>query len=138
MSDLRPDRVRDTDAMISGMAPVLDPDTYVFCTLPTGVDVEGAIDVALASFKEDEVMSLILPLAQAERLGIETEIPMRRLTLTVNSALDGVGLTAAVANALAAEGIACNMVSATQHDHAFVLAKDAERALALLEQLARK
>jgi hypothetical protein len=45
---------------------------------------------------------------------------MACLTLRVHSALDGVGLTAAVASALAEIGIPCNMVAAFHHDHAFV------------------
>ena len=57
---------------------------------------------------------------------------MRCITLQVHSALDGVGLTAAVAGALAAQGIACNMVAAYHHDHAFVPEAQAEAALAVL------
>ena len=45
---------------------------------------------------------------------------MARITLTGHSALDGVGLTAAVASALADAEIPCNMVAAFHHDHAFV------------------
>jgi hypothetical protein len=56
--------------------------------------------------------------------------------LTVHSALDGVGLTAAVASALADAGIPCNMVAAFHHDHAFVPLDDAPRALAILQDLA--
>lgn len=126
--------VRDTAAMIAGMAPVLDPHTYMFCTFPGGApDLAGG--QPLASFHEDEGLSLILTLAQARRLG-QDGLPMRRITLTVQSALDGVGLTAAVAGALTDAGIACNMVAAFHHDHAFVPAEDAERALAVLLALA--
>ena len=60
---------------------------------------------------------------------------MRRIVLTVHSALDGVGLTAAVASALAAEQIPCNVVAAFHHDHVFVPADMAKRALAILEAL---
>jgi uncharacterized protein len=50
----------------------------------------------------------------------EDPLAMRQITLDVHSALDGVGLTAAVAVALAAEGIPCNMIAAHHHDHVFV------------------
>ncbi|QOF70735.1 ACT domain-containing protein [Aminobacter sp. SR38] len=63
---------------------------------------------------------------------------MRRITLNVYSALDGVGLTAAVATALARHAIPCNMVAAYHHDHAFVPAARAEAALASLEELCSK
>ena len=53
---------------------------------------------------------------------------MARL-LQVHSALDGVGLTAAVAGALAAAGIACNVIAAFHHDHLFVPAARAGAVL---------
>lgn len=123
------DPVRDTAAMIAGMAPVLDPETYVFCSFPMPPDLGETI--ALASFVEAEGLSLILTAAQARALG-QTGLPMKRITLSVPSALDGIGLTAAVAGALTAAGIACNMVAAYHHDHVFVPADDADRALAVL------
>lgn len=124
--------VKDTDAMISGMAPVLDETVYHFCQ---GSD--GLLKHAIASFREDEGLSLILPESIAREEGIASDLPMKRITLTVHSALDGVGLTAAVATVLAQNAIACNMVAGFRHDHAFVPAADAQRALALLKTLAQ-
>jgi len=60
---------------------------------------------------------------------------MKRIVLTANSALDGVGLTAAVASALAETDIPCNIVAAFRHDHVFVPSAMAERALAILKAL---
>ena len=60
---------------------------------------------------------------------------MRQVTLGVFSALDGVGLTAAVAGALAERGIACNVVAALRHDHAFVPEARAEEAVEALRAL---
>ena len=124
--------VKDTHAMISGMAPVLDETVYHFCQ---GSD--ALLEHAIASFREDEGLSLILPDGVARAQGLVSDLPMKRITLTVHSALDGVGLTAAVATVLAQNGIACNMVAGFHHDHAFVPAADAERALALLNTLAQ-
>ena len=55
----------------------------------------------------------------------------------MHSALDGVGLTAAVSGTLADAGISANMVSAACHDHLFVPAGTAGQAVRLLEDLAR-
>lgn len=128
--------VRDTQAMITGMSPVLDEKTYCFCVVTDGLSKPDAAARALASFVEEEGLSLILTAKTAADMGFEAEMAMRRITLAVHSALDGVGLTAAVAGALAEAGIACNMVAAYHHDHAFVPADDAERALAILKELA--
>ena len=46
-----------------------------------------------------------------------------------------VGLTAAVAVALADAGIACNVVAAVHHDHLFVPVESADAALAALRAL---
>jgi hypothetical protein len=126
--------VRDTAAMISGMQPVLDDELYYFCSLPGRS--HPAVAEALAAFREEEGLSLILDERAARRLDLPTTMPMRRITLSVLSALDGVGLTAAVAGGLAREGIPCNMVAAYHHDHVFVPAQLAGRALALLQDLA--
>jgi hypothetical protein len=127
--------VRSDLAMIAHMNPVLDDTDYVFCT---GIrsDLAGpARAAALGWFVEEEGLSLILPVSQARALDLPDSPVMRRVVLTVHSALDGVGLTAAVAGGLAEAGIACNMVAAYHHDHIFVPAADAERALAVLRDL---
>ena len=71
-------------------------------------------------------------LAQA---GLSPEGPMARITLTIHSALEAVGLTAAVSTALADHGISANMVAGFHHDHIFLPAKDADRALNILLDL---
>lgn len=91
-----------------------------------------AMPLALGCFKEDEGTTLILMRADAASLGFAETLPMRRIVLEVFSSLEGVGLTAAVSGALAAQGIPCNMVAAFHHDHVFVPAEMAERALAVL------
>ena len=59
------------------------------------------------------------------------------ITLNVHSALEAVGLTAAVSRALTEAGISCNVVAAYYHDHLFVPAEQGERALKILQDLAR-
>ena len=56
----------------------------------------------------------------------------RCITLGVHSSLEAVGLTAAVAGKLAAHGIAANVIAAYFHDHVFVQANLADRAIGLL------
>lgn len=129
--------VQDRDAMIAGMQPDLYPHSYVFCTLPDTAAAGDLLRHALATFHEDEGLSLLLPLDIAAARGFPTDQPMRRITLQVYSSLSGVGLTAAVATALADAGIPCNMIAATCHDHAFVPADMADRALAILKDLSR-
>lgn len=121
--------VRDGAAMIAGMNPRLDLQPYVFCTGGT------PHAEALASFREDEGLSQILPFDAAHEAGYDVSLPMSRIVLEVHSALDGTGLTAAVSRALERAGIACNMVAAYHHDYVFVPQGDADRALGVLKRL---
>lgn len=54
----------------------------------------------------------------------------------MHSALEAVGLTAAVALALTDAGISCNVVAGFHHDHLFVPFGRAAEAVAVLEALA--
>lgn len=124
--------VRGAREMVAGMTPELRSGAYVFCAA-------GALDwralEPLAMFREVEGVSLILEADAARSAGFSVEAPMALITLNVYSALDGVGLTAAVASALAESGIACNMVAALNHDHVFVPADRADEALTILQAL---
>lgn len=125
--------VRDLQSMLAGMRPTLMPGSYVFCAAPAATD--SIPSEALAIFREDEGLSLLLPVGIAEAQGFEAGPAMRRITLQVLSDLEGIGFTAAVATALAREGIACNVIAALRHDHVFVPEAQAGRALAVLELL---
>lgn len=125
-------RVRETQAMIAGMDPHLDERTWCFAAL-TPDNAAELLGAALATFREDEGVSAIVPAG----LAAEGSPVFARITLRVNSDLEGVGLTAAVAGALAEAGIACNMVAALHHDHCFVPRDRAAEALALLAGLQR-
>ena len=103
--------VRDTRAMLAGMTPVLKRGSFVFCITNDPVLVEQARVAALSWFHEDEGIALILELEVAASLGFDATMPMSRIVLEVFSALDGVGLTAAVSTALASNDIPCNVCS---------------------------
>lgn len=58
------------------------------------------------------------------------------ITLRVHSALDAVGLTAAVSLALTDAGLSCNVVAGFHHDHVFVPYDRAAQAVDVLKALA--
>lgn len=88
-----------------------------------------------ATVAEDEGMTLIAPFADLATLGLNPHGPMARISLTVHSSLAAVGLTAAIATALAGQGISANVIAGFFHDHIFVAAQDADRAMAVLKGL---
>lgn len=117
--------VSDLAGMLAGMAPVLHAEPWRF------VLVEGeAPPTAFALIREDEGTTAIVP-------GAGEEPTFARITLQVHSALEGVGLTAAVSGVLAEAGIACNVVAGFHHDHLFVPWERGEEALELLQRLAQ-
>ncbi len=115
--------VGDLAGMLAGMAPKLDDRSWAFVL----VEGEPSAD-AFAVIREEEGTTAILPYPAGD---------FARITLMVHSALDGVGLTAAVASVLAERGIACNVVAGFHHDHLFVPWERREEALEALASLSK-
>lgn len=124
---------RDLARLIAGMRPELDPVAWVFCT--TTDPAHPARAGALMTFAEAEGLTLILP-AEAAEPALNPVFRCRRITLTVHSALDAVGLLAAVTARLAALGMGVNPVSGWFHDHLFVPEDRADQAMAALRAMA--
>ena len=117
--------VSNTDDMVRQMSPRLVAGLWRFETVSED-GFANLLPSAQAVFREDEGVSMILPADE------ETQLAMCQITLDVNSSLEGTGLTAAVSTALAAAGIACNMVAAHHHDHVFVPANRVDDAMKIL------
>jgi hypothetical protein len=124
----------DLTALLKTMRPILNEGEYVFCTINASQTIDQTI--IIGSFKEKEGLTLILEKSVADNLKLNYSYIAAWITLTVHSSLEAVGLTAAFSNALAKEGISCNVVAAYYHDHIFVAKNDAEMAIQVLEQLA--
>lgn len=122
--------------LLRSMSPQLNDGAYVFCSLSDAAQLDGV--QPLGSFQEAEGLTVILPHQQAEHLGLPYSSVAAWLTLHVHSALEAVGLTAAVASALAQAGISCNVIAGFYHDHLFVAHADGPRALAVLQQLSEQ
>lgn len=123
--------VTDLGELLAAMRPVLTPGEWVFVT------AAAPVDGAIATVVEDEGVTSVVDLAAAQRAGLTGEPVMARITLQVHSALEAVGLTAAVSTSLAARGIPANVVAGFFHDHVFVPLDRAAEAVATLEELSR-
>ncbi|MEX0306894.1 MAG: ACT domain-containing protein [Ruegeria sp.] len=120
--------VSETNAMIAGMRPEIQPGVFSFVIWP---EQEDWPENTRASYIEAEGLSLIVPIEAAP----SDAVGMRCITLQVHSSLEGVGLTAAVSAALAQNDIPANMVAGYHHDHVYVPCDMAEEALAILINL---
>lgn len=85
-----------------------------------------------ATIVEDEGATAVLRREDADEAGLPYDFVGAWITLTVHSALDAVGLTAAVAAKLAEAQIACNVLAGAFHDHLLVPADRGDEALRIL------
>ncbi len=122
---------RDLGRLLPGMEPVLHDWPYGFGLWPGGV----LPFAPFATVAEDEGLTVVAPLHEIEAAGLRSE-PWARISLTVHSDLAAVGLTAAFATALVAEGISANVIAGLHHDHIFVAWDQRAAALAALKALA--
>ena len=126
---------RDLARLLRGLRPELHPGRFVFTTVPGPVPAGLAPVVTVA---EAEGHTLVLAQHEADAAGLGYDYVAGWITLRVTSALDAVGLTAAVASELAQAGLSCNVVAGYHHDHLFVPYDRAAEAVVVLEALARR
>jgi hypothetical protein len=120
----------DLDVMLASLAVQRRPGifTYIAVEVPT----PGLLAAAHAVVKEGPLTTIVLPVQSAERAGQLVTIELAWLTLTVQSSLEAVGLTAAVSARLAAIDIACNVLAGYHHDHLLVPVDRVDDAIAAL------
>ena len=111
------------------MEPVLHAD-------PHGIVVSDRVpDAAFATVAEEEGRTVIATKAVLQAAGIDPGPEWARISLTVQSDLAAVGLTAAFARALAEKGISANVIAGFHHDHIFLPWDQRHEAMAALEGL---
>jgi hypothetical protein len=124
----------DLGALLRDLKPMLAEEEHGFATIPMGQGWPQGL-VPVATFAEAEGASVVALAAILEGIGIEHESGWAKITIGANSALDSIGLTAAIATALAENGISANIVAAYHHDHVFVPWDRREAAMEALETL---
>jgi hypothetical protein len=117
------------------MAPTLTENEYVFGILDNIDYTQLALLNPIGTFQEKEGLTIIVAKHKADEFNIAYSGVFKCITLNVHSSLDAVGLTAAVSNKLTQSNISANVVAAYYHDHVFIASKDAEKALAELNDL---
>ena len=124
---------KDLNRLLQQLSPELNEGRYVFCPVPREFEWSGLPNIG--SFLEREGTTLILEQGVADRHGLAYDLVLGWITITVHSALDALGLTAAFSKALADAQISCNVVAGYYHDHLFVPEKDCLRAVRVLREL---
>ena len=126
---------RNLERLLASLEPVQRPGTFVFAVVEDAAPV-GAV-VPEATVREEEGLTVVLRREEADRLGVAYDHVGAWITLRVHSALDAVGLTAAVSAALAGAGLSCNVIAGYHHDHLLVPADRAHEAITVLAGMSR-
>ena len=125
--------ITELDQLLKSMHPALLQPEFVFCTV-SGDLSQYVLLKPIATFIEEEGLTLVLEKSVAESAGLSFEGAFKQITLTVHSSLEAVGLTAAVSTKLAEKGISANVIAAYYHDHIFVQSAKAQAALEALQE----
>jgi hypothetical protein len=128
--------ISDLDELLRAMSPRLNEGVYAFLSVGRGINIASLRPIA--TIVEDEGTSIIVEESHVEGTSLEVLLRAAWITLTVDSDLNAVGLTAAVATVLADKGISCNVVAGTKHDHLFIPVEMASEAMAALLELQLK
>lgn len=112
------------------LRPRLFEEEYWFVALSAEAAVPAG---AFAMVAEDEGLTLVIARGLAEAAGFTPSMRCRRITLSLVTELEAVGVTAAFSAALAAAGIPANVIAGVHHDHLFVPIERAGQALHILE-----
>lgn len=124
---------KDLARLCQSLTPRLQLGEYVFCTLNEQA-CQSLPFQPLCTFREEEGVSVIISRNQADALSLPYTQVWAWITCEVHSDLTAVGFLAAMTRILAEAGISVNAVSAYHHDHLFVLAKHAHKAMDVLQQ----
>ncbi|WP_282164711.1 ACT domain-containing protein [Cellulophaga baltica] len=119
-------------ALLKSMKPKHNLGEFVFCKTTHLEQIN--LSQIIMTFKEEESTTIIAKKEVADQLNLDYSYIATWITLTVHSSLEAVGLTAAFSNALAKNGISCNVVAAYYHDHIFVDTKETEKAMEILNK----
>ena len=124
---------RDLETLLRSADPEVRPGSFAFVV----VHDEALLDELdpEATIREAEGLTAVVRRERADALGMPYDYLAVWITLRVHSALDAVGLTAAVSSALARAGISCNVIAGYHHDHLLVPADRAADALEVLSGL---
>jgi len=118
--------------LLKSMKPKLNLGEFVFCTVKNLDEIN--INEVEMTFREEESITIIIKKEIADKLHLKYTFVATWITLTVHSALDAVGLTAAFSKALTEQNISCNVVAGYFHDHIFIDKKDTEKAMETLNK----
>ncbi len=126
--------ILELNTLLKSMNPELKQGEYIFCCLAGNLADYVHLN-PLASYVEEEGLTLILNADTADKAGITYEAKYNLITLNVHTSLEAVWLTAAVSAKLTEHNISANVVAAFYHDHIFIQTYKAQAAMKALGEI---
>ena len=126
--------------LLATMEPTLDPTVYVFInsTQPLPSLPLATLQPQLIA-QEAEGTTIVTTEALAASHGFqEVVFPCQKISLSIHSSLEAVGLIAAITNRLKDHRISTNVVSGFFHDHIYVPVDRAQDAMRILKELSEE
>lgn len=109
----------DLVKLLQSLQPRLFDAEYGYGYLPQGQGLPSGLR-PFATVSETEGLSVVAPLPDLVAAGIASDGGWARISLSVHSDLEAVGLTAAISTGLTKAGISANVIAGYFHDHVFV------------------
>lgn len=98
------------------------------------IELIKALD-PIGFFKEKEGNTLVISKELADKFNVEYDSVFSCISLGVNSSLDSFGLISTISRELTKNEISSNVFSGFYHDHIFVQADKAYKALKVIESI---
>ncbi|MBU1138923.1 MAG: ACT domain-containing protein [Proteobacteria bacterium] len=124
--------IRELETLLQEMSPRLHDGEYCFMSLAEAGYGDLSFLNPIACMQEREGLTLVVPCSMALQHGYSCETSFCCITLEVHSSLNALGLTAAVSQKLAEQGISANVIAGFYHDHLFVPAGHGNLAMQVL------
>ncbi len=119
---------------MSAVNPVARDGEFVYAVVDHA-DLPALLPHVEAMITEDEGETIIVERSVADKLGLAYDFVAAWITLTLDTSLEAIGLTAAFSAALGEAGISCNVLAGAHHDHILVPSDRRDEALQILERL---
>ena len=134
-SDAAPESVSDLATLLATLTVSQRPGEFCVATVPLDTTLGDGVESLII---EDEAITAICTTDRAAAEGWDYDFPCAWLTLDVYSALEAIGLTAAVAKVLTDADVPCNVIAARHHDHILVPTERADDATEHIQSLAEE
>ena len=125
----------DLKKILESIDPYLVDESFIFMTTDESLSSISNTLNPIASFKENEGLSIVITQATADKNAITYDSVFSCISLGVHSSLESYGLISTISRELTKNNISTNIFSGYYHDHIFVQRDKAHEALEIISKI---